>query len=463
MDFIGLISLSIILTLQSVEPHHSRMNENENGLIERIKNKLTPEEFGALEKKYGKKRVVITGIGIVSPVGLDAPTTYQSLLDGKSGVREISLFDAENFPTKIAAQVEGFEPKRYFSKYTLGITSRLTQFALKAFDEAWSDSGLPFFPADASVVCGAGAEPFGELSQEIRNSPSSLLDYERSTSRKFLLITFMGAQATAIADKGGIRGNHKTVSTACSSGYTATGEAYHQISEGRSSCVVVGAGDTAISEIVNRVFISARATTTDPERNSHPSDAVRPFDVTRDSPCMGEGYAVLIMEELEAAKARNARIYAEINSYHQNTEIHRPYYTIDKSGDPWAECIRESCPEPPDVVFAHAPGHKMVDLIETTAFKSAWGDGAYSPIITSQKGALGSGLSSSPTIQLAVAVLSLYNRMIPGTINLKNIDPCFKGFNIIKKEKHKKIDSALVSNHGFGGINAGISLRRYYG
>ncbi|MBE7436940.1 MAG: beta-ketoacyl-[acyl-carrier-protein] synthase family protein [Spirochaetales bacterium] len=408
----------------------------------------------------GKKppRPVVTGVGIVSPIGTGQDAFWAALLAGRTGVRKISLFDATHYPTRIAAEVPDLDEweEKLLSARQRNHFSRAARMALIAYKLAHVDSGLrEFDPFRTAVVTGSASIAFEVLEEQIRRSSSALLDFSQGEMEPLsMLRTVMSAPTNAIALDAGIEGYSTTVTNACASALSAIALGADRIRRDEAEVVIAGGVDAPITPIVLNAHCAARLLTTN---NEDPETVLEPFDMRRTKPVLGEGSAYLILEDRERALARGARIYAEIGGYAQMQENMNEIFPMDRSGSKWAACLKAAGTEGVSHISAHGPSDRIIDRTENLALKTAFGERAQSLFITSIKGAVGSGMASASALQVAAAVLSLKHQMIPPIYNYKEPDPeC--DLRYIPEAMSARIKTILLSSHGLGGINCALRV-----
>ncbi len=410
-------------------------------------------------------RVAITGIGAVSPVGLDAETTWQSLTAGRSGVGPITLFDASDQEVTIAAEVKDFDPTIAMERKEVRRTDRFVQFAMVAAREALRSSGLEICPEycdQIGVFFGCGIGGIGTLSEQI------LVLREKGPRRvsPFLvpmMIADMASGQVSIAL--GARGPNVCTVSACASGADAIGYAYDLIRRGEAVAMITGGAEAAITPIGVAGFASARALST---RNDDPNHASRPFDGDRDGFVLGEGSGVLVLENLDHARARGATILAELCGYGMTADAHHITQPAE-GGEGGARAMRMAlrqagmCPEDIDYLNAHGTSTPMNDKFETEAIKSVFGEHAYALPISSVKSMVGHLLGAAGALEACACVQTIRDGIIPPTINYSRPDPdC--DLNYTPNEARRLPVRAVLSNSfGFGGHNSALLFRALSG
>jgi 3-oxoacyl-[acyl-carrier-protein] synthase II len=408
-------------------------------------------------------RVVVTGIGAVTPVGLDASSTWQALAGGVSGVDQITLFDVGDQEVTIAAEVKGFDPSVALDRKEVRRNDRFVQFAVAAAREALADSGLHIDQANSDqigVIIGSGVGGLSTLSEQIR------VLHEKGPRRvsPFLvpmMITDMASGQVSIAL--GARGPNVCTVSACASGADAIGYAFEIIRRGDAIAMVTGGAEAAITPIGVAGFASARALST---RNDDPAHASRPFDMDRDGFILGEGAGVLVLEELEYARARGARILAELAGYGMTADAHHITQPAE-GGEGGARAMRMAlreaglCPEDVDYLNAHGTSTPMNDKFETQAIKTVFGEHAYQMPISSIKSMVGHLLGAAGALEACVCVQSIGHGLIPPTINYSNPDPDCDLDYTPNKAREAQLGAVLSNSFGFGGHNSALLFRSY--
>ena len=406
------------------------------------------------------RRVVVTGIGAVSPVGNDAQTMWKNMLDGVCGIEEITAFDTSDLKVHIAGTVKGFEPEKYFEKREAKKLDTYCQYALAAAQQAVDDSGIlgKIDENRFGVYIGAG---IGGLNTFVNNTLGLYHGGPRKVS-PFFIPMMIGNIATGNA---AIRFNAKgvtlSVMSACATGTNSIGEAFHAIKDGYADAIIAGGAEAVVAPLTIAGFQNMKALSTNPD----PKKASRPFDKDRDGFVMGEGAGILILEEYEHAKARGAKIYAEFAGYGNTCDAHH-VTAPDPEGAGLARAIRIAFDEanvPDDAqiyINAHGTSTHLNDLTETMAFKSALGDKAYDASISSTKSMTGHMLGATGAIEAIAAVKAIDDGMIPPTINLDEPDEGLDLDYTPKKAKKRDVNVAVSTNLGFGGHDACVVFKK---
>lgn len=406
------------------------------------------------------RRVVVTGIGAVTPVGLNADETWEALVNGKNGIAPITLFDTTDFKTKLAAEVKGFDPHTILEKADIIKTDRFCQFGIAAAQEAVDDSGFmgTVAPERAAVYFGSGIGgiiTFGNEQTKLnQRGPKRVSPY---------LVPMMIANMAAgmIAIRFNCKGPALPSVTACASGSNAVGEALRAIRHGYADVVITGGCEAAIAPVGVAGFINMQALSV----SEDPEAASLPFDKRRAGFVIGEGGAALVLEEYEHAKARGAKIYAELCGYGSTCDAHHitaPDPEADGASRAMKQALEEAAYTENDKVYinAHGTGTPLNDKSETKAVKLALGDKAKDALISSTKSMTGHMLGAAGAIEAIVCVKALKEGIIPPTINLNEPDPDCDLNYCPNKAVKADIDLAVSNSLGFGGHNACVAFRK---
>ena len=408
-------------------------------------------------------RVVVTGMGVVSPVGLDLNTTWESLIAGRSGVDYITRFDTEGFDTRFAAELKRFEPTDYIGRKEARRMDRFTQMAVVASTEAVEHAGLQIGPTnqdDIGVLVGSGIGGLLTLSEQI----SVLKEKGPGRVSPFLvpmMITDMASSQISILL--GARGPNFCPTSACSSGSDAIGTAYEIIKRGDAIAMLAGGSEAVITPIGVAGFNANRAIST---RNDAPQQASRPFDSERDGFVLGEGAAVLVLEDLSFAQKRGAQILAEVIGYGASSDaFHITQPSEDGEGAVRAMkmAIKKAglAPDEVDYINAHGTSTPLNDRVETVAIKAVFGDHAYKIPISSTKSMTGHLVGAAGAIEAAICIMTIQHGIIPPTINLTNPDPDCDLDYVPNVARRARVNTALSNSFGFGGHNSVLVFRRY--
>jgi 3-oxoacyl-[acyl-carrier-protein] synthase II len=411
-----------------------------------------------------KKRVVITGMGALSPIGNNVEETWQSLVNGKSGIGMITRFDASGLPAQIAAEVKDFNPEDHFEPNQIRKLDLYSQFALVAAKEAIQDAKLledeKVDKERVGVITGVGIGGILTFEEECIKA------HTRGPRRisPFFIPKMIGNIAAAhIAIENGFKGPNFNVMSACASANHALGTALRTIQYGDAEIVISGGTEAAVTALAVGGFCAMRALST---RNDDPQGASRPFDAERDGFVMSEGAAYLVLEELEHALARGAHIYAEIAGYGATDDaFHITAPTDDGEGSTRAmlAAIKDAGMKPEDVDYinAHGTSTPLNDKGETMSIKTAFGDHARKLKINSSKSMVGHMLGAAAGIEAIACVKTIETGIIHPTINLDNPDPLCDLDYTPHKAVEAKVDVALSNSLGFGGHNAALIIKRY--
>jgi 3-oxoacyl-[acyl-carrier-protein] synthase II len=399
------------------------------------------------------RRVAITGIGAVTPLGNDLPTTWDGLVAGRSGVDTIRAFDASDFPVRIAGEVKDYDPTGAASPKEVRKFDRNVLFALTAAKEAMGDAGMNGFdPERVGIVVGNCIGGFNELMRQ-----HDVLR-ERGPDRvspTFLANVLVDSATGQLAIELGIRGPNYAVVSACATGSHAIGEGAELIRRGDADAVIAGGTESCIHPLILAGFCSMRGLATG---NGNPQRALRPFDATREGFVMSEGAGILVLEELEAARARGARIYGEVLGYGASNDAHHMLQPDPGSGGVVA-MMRAAlaragvAPEDVDYVNAHGTGTPLGDVAETLAIKEVFGDHARELAISSTKSMLGHMFGAAGAIEAIACVLAVHEGVIPPTINYEHPDPDCDLDYVPNEARHAQVRVALSNAMGLGGHN----------
>lgn len=412
-----------------------------------------------------KRRVVVSGVGFVIPHGAGKDEVWRKICEGVSAVGPITKFDTTGFETRIAAEVKDFDPTRYIDPKEARKMDPFIHFALGAASIAVEDSGIDFQredPERVGVIVGVG---LGGL-QTLEQSFQVLRDRGPKRISPFFIPAIIPNEAPAhISIKFGLKGPNMAVATACASGAHAIGMAFRAIQYGDVDVAVAGGVEATITPIAVAGFNAMKALST---RNDEPQKASRPFDRDRDGFVIGEGGAMLVLEEMERAKRRGAPIYAELVGYGYNSDAYH-LAAPDPDGDGAARCMRQALrdaglsPEDIDYINAHGTGTPAGDVTETLAIKRVFGDRAYKIPVSSTKSMTGHLLGGAGSAEAAFCVLAIRDGIIPPTINYENPDPQCDLDYVPNVAREVKIRTALSNSFGFGGANAVLIFRKFEG
>lgn len=405
---------------------------------------------------------VITGIGVVSPLGLGIANFWDGLTSGRTGVKTISLFDASSFPSRIAAEVKDFQSPSFLSSRELKAYPRQTQFALAAVGLAMGDAGNPTLdPYRTDVILGAAQISFYAVEEEIREGDSAMQEYERKLDPMGVLKTTLSIPATAVAYRLGVSGYVSTLTSACTSGIDAIGAAAARIRFGQGDAVITGGVDTPITRIVLNAFCAARMLST---RNDNPDKALSPFDAGRTKSVLGEGAAIFLLEEKRHAIARGANIYCELGSFAQEPENTNELFSLDRTGKAWKRMLRSVVGKDADsisAINAHGPSDDLVDRVEADVLTDVFGKRIAEIPVASIKGGIGSSMAAAGAMQVAAGAMTLRTGIIPPTLNYEVPDPhCSLNLSGSARKARRRLKHLLINSHGIGGMNSAIVLKR---
>jgi len=420
-------------------------------------------EFGVI---YLKKRVVVTGVAAITPIGNTADEFWKNLIAGKSGVSRITQFDTAGFPVTIAGEVREFDYTKYIDKKEGRRMDRVAHFAVAAAKMALEDADLDITREDA-VRCGVcvGAGIGG-----IHTFLEQTLKYgEKGPGRIspfFIPMEIPNMPAGNIAIACGLKGPNSAIVTACATGTNCIGDAFRTIQYGDADVMVAGGSEAAISPVAVAGFANMKALCS--SHNDDPEHASRPFDATRDGFVMGEGCGIVVLEELEHARARGAKIYAELVGFAMNCDAYH-ITAPDPSGKMAAEVMRQSIndagmtPDDVDYINAHGTSTHRNDLNETIAAKEIFGERAYKVPMSSIKSMTGHLLGAAGGVEAVATVLTLKNGIIPPTINYEHVDEGMDLDYVPNVARKAEVRVAMSNNFGFGGHNASLLFKKYEG
>ncbi len=408
-------------------------------------------------------RVVVTGIGILSPLGLDAATTWAGLIAGKSGIDYITLFDTEGLETRFGGEVKGFEATNYMSRKEARHIDRFAQLAVAASLEAVKQSGIQInsdSQNNIGVIIGSGIGGLTTLYEQIK----VLQEKGPDRVNPFLVPMMISDMAAAqVSISLGLKGPNMCTTSACSSGSDAIGAACELIRHDVTEVMLAGGSESIMTPIGFIAFNALKALST---RNSEPQLASRPFDIERDGFIISEGAAVLVLENLSSARGRGANILAEIVSYGASADaFHVTQPTEDGEGAARAIQITldkaDIAPTEIDYINAHGTSTQLNDKTETKAIKTVFGEYAYKIPVSSTKSMTGHLIGGSGAIEAAFCIMAIQNGIIPPTINLTNPDPDCDLDYVPNVARRTTVNTALSNSFGFGGHNSTLIFRKY--
>ncbi len=412
-----------------------------------------------------KRRVVVTGLGLVSPLALTAEESWQRAKRGESGIGPITLFDPSAFPARIAGEVRGFDPINYLDKKDVKKMDRFIQFACAAAQEAMAMSGLTVSADNAERVGVAVGSGIGGLST-LEEQHKILLERGPGRMSPFFIPGMIINMASGqISIRYGAKGPNIATVSACSTASHAIGEAARYIQRGEADAMICGGAEAAVSPLAVGGFSAMRALST---RNDEPTRASRPYDAGRDGFVMGEGAGVLVVEDLEHAKARGASILCEIVGYGLSGDayhISAPSEDGDGPSRVMANAMKDGGLQPTDVQYinAHGTSTPVGDKIETLAIKKVFGEHAYKLVVSSTKSMSGHLLGAAGGLEAVLTILAIRDQVAPPTINLEVPDPDCDLDYVPNVARPMAIRVALSNSFGFGGTNACLALAKYEG
>lgn len=410
-----------------------------------------------------KETVVVTGMGAITPLGLDVPSTWQALVEGRSGAGLITLFDPSELKMRVAAEVRNYDPNNYFPAKEARRLDRYAQFAIIAADEAFKDSGLTVTPENADrigVIAGTGIGGIGTLIREYdvmrEKGPNRVSPF-------FVPMMLADTAPGLIAIKHGLKGPNMVVTSACASSANAIGEAMHMIRAGVADAIVVGGSEAGLMPLAVAGFGIMQAITA---RNDDPEHASRPFDANRDGFLPAEGGAFMVIEKLSHAKARGAHIYGEVAGYGATADaFHITAPAEDGNGAirSMQHALADAGMSPADIdyVNAHGTSTPLNDQMETKAIKAVFGERAYQIPVSSIKSMIGHLLGAAGAIEAISSLKTIETGIIPPTINYETPDPACDLDYVPNVARHAKVRAVLSNSFGFGGHNASLVFRAY--
>ena len=409
-----------------------------------------------------ERRVVISGMGVISPVGNDLESFWESLKAGRSGITRYKAFDSEKFDSKIAGEVRDFEPTRYFkTPKDVKRTDRYTQLAVAAARMGLDDSGLDLASTDldrAGVMIGSGVGGLQTMEDQV--TKMALKGPDRTSP--FMIPMMISNMASGfISMEHGLRGPNMAIVTACATANHCMGEAWRIIKFGDADVMLTGGSEACIVPVGIAGFCAMRALST---RNDEPERASRPFDKDRDGFVMGEGAGVIILEEYEHAKKRGAKIYCELAGYGLTADAYHMSAPLP-GGEGASRCMGMAMkhakvnPGDVDYINAHGTSTPVGDICETKAVKHAFGEHAKGLLVSSTKSMTGHLLGAAGAVEMAASVLAMRDGIVPPTINLDNPDPECDLDYVPHRAREKKVKVAISNSFGFGGHNSSVVIK----
>ncbi|MSQ76981.1 MAG: beta-ketoacyl-[acyl-carrier-protein] synthase II [Nitrospiraceae bacterium] len=411
--------------------------------------------------EHGRRRVVITGLGLITPLGIGVSPTWKALCEGQSGIGRITRFDPTRYASQIAGEVKGFDPAAFIEKKEIKKMDTFIHYAVGASLMAVDDAGLKVAPEEATrvgVYIGSGIgglgsiEHYGKVLQE--KGPDRVSPF-------FIPMTIINLASGQVAIRLGAKGPNSCAVTACATGNHCIGDAFRLIQLDEADVMVAGGAEAAITPLGVAGFAASRALST---RNDEPTKASRPFDKDRDGFVLGEGAGIVVLEELERAKRRGTRIYAELVGYGMNSDAYH-ITAPSENGEGAVRCmelaIKDAKISKDEVGYINAHGTStMADAIETSAVKQVFGERARRIPVSSTKSMTGHLLGAAGGIEAVFSVLAIYHKLLPPTINLDHPDPACDLDYIPWKARPASVTVALSNSFGFGGVNACLLFKR---
>jgi 3-oxoacyl-[acyl-carrier-protein] synthase II len=408
------------------------------------------------------RRVVVTGVGLVSPVAIGTEETWQALLAGRSGAAPITLFDASHHSSRFACEVKGFDPLRWIEKKELKKVDRFIQFAIAAADLALKDAGYSVPREQAGrtgVFIGSGIGGFATIEREhealLRGGP-------RKVSPFFIPAAIINLAGGWVSIRTGAKGPSSATATACTSGAHAVGDSFRLIQRGDVDVMIAGGAEAAITPLGVGGFCAMRALST---RNDAPEKASRPFDRDRDGFVIGEGAGIVLLEELEHARRRGAKVYAEVVGYGMSSDAYHISAPCE-DGDGAVRVIRATledagvAPDVVDYVNVHGTSTPRGDVVETIATKTVFGDHARKLALSSTKSMTGHLLGASGGLEAGIVALAIRDQVLPPTINHEHPDPECDLDCVPNVARRTEVRYAISNSFGFGGTNGALLFKR---
>ncbi|PYS30205.1 MAG: beta-ketoacyl-[acyl-carrier-protein] synthase II [Acidobacteria bacterium] len=409
------------------------------------------------------RRVVVTGLGLVTPVGNSVEITWSALIQGRSGADYIKKFDAERFASRFACEVKNFDPLDYIEKKEARKMGAFIHYAIAASQEAMDDSGLKITDEVAENVGTYISSGIGDFWAIEREHEKLLKDGPSRVSPFFIPSAIVNLASGQVSIRHNAKGPNSATATACSAGAHAIGDSFKIIQRGDADAMICGGAESAITPMSVAGFAALRALST---RNDDPVHASRPFDLNRDGFVIGEGAGILILEELEFARRRGARIYAEVVGYGMSGDAF--HITMpDASGSGAVRVMQKAlgdakvAPEEIGYINAHGTSTPYNDKFETMAIKKAFGEHAYKLVISATKSMTGHLLGAAGGVEGVFSVLAIHRDMLPPTINYVTPDPECDLDYVPNQAREAHLNYALSNSFGFGGTNAALLFKRY--
>ncbi|HKA53451.1 MAG TPA: beta-ketoacyl-ACP synthase II [Candidatus Binatia bacterium] len=409
------------------------------------------------------RRVVITGVGLVTPLGTGVDKNWQALMDGRSGIGPVTRFDVSDFPTRIAGEVKDFHPEEFIEKKEIKKMDLFIQYAVAAAKMAMDEACLPITADNedmVGVIVGVGIAGLSSIEEYHKLFLESRL---KRVSPFFIPKLIANLAPGQISIRYGAKGINYTPTSACSSGAHAIGEAFRLIRLGEQDAMIAGGAEAALTPLGLGGFIAMKAVSS---RNDPPEKASRPFDRNRDGFVMAEGAGVLVLEELEQARSRRAKIYAEVVGYGTNSDAYH-ITAPSPEGEGATRCMRlalrsgEINPLEVDYINAHGTSTPYNDATETQAIKRVFGEHAARMAVSSTKSMTGHLLGAAGGVEAVYSALALHNQCLPPTINYEELDPECDLDYVPNAPRWAPIRVALSNSFGFGGTNVCLAFRRW--
>lgn len=410
-----------------------------------------------------KRRVVVTGLGLVTPCGNDVPSTWSAMMNGENGADYIKKFDPEKFSVQFACEVKDFDPLNFLDKKEARRMGAFTHFALAASDEAMKDSGLVIDESNADMVGTYISSGIGDFWAIEREHEKLLNSGPDRVSPFFIVSAIVNLAAGNVSIRHGAKGPNSATATACSAGAHAIGDSFRLIERGDADAMICGGAESAITPMSVAGFASMRALST---RNDDPKRASRPFDAERDGFVIGEGSGIMILEELEFAKKRGAKIYAEIAGYGMSGDafhVTMPDETGSGAIRVMERAIKDAgiTPDRIGYINAHGTSTPYNDKFESMAIRKVMGEHADKVAVSSTKSMTGHALGAAGGIEAVLSVLAIHEKKLPPTINYEFPDPECDLDYIPNVAREAEVEYALSNSFGFGGTNACLIFKRY--
>ena len=408
------------------------------------------------------RRVAVTGLGAVTPLGIGTEETWDGLTKGLSGIAEVTRFDASDFPSRVTGEVKGFDPTNYLEKKDVKKMDTFIHYGIAAAQMAMKDSGLVINDENAErvgVMVGAG---MGGLPAIEKYYEAYMKGGPRKISPFFIPMTIINMASGHISIMYGAKGPNSSVVTACATGTHAIGDAYKIIQRGEADAMIAGGTESVICPLAFGGFGSAKALST---RNDDPQRASRPFDAERDGFVIGEGSGVVVLEEMESAKARGAKIYGEVIGYGMSGDAYH-MTSPSEGGEGAARCMGHAMKDGEvnsgdiDYINAHGTSTPAGDAGETMAIKTVLGDDAYNTPVSSTKSMIGHLLGAAGAVEAIFSLLAIDRGVIPPTINLENPDPACDLDYVPNEAREVDVNVAMSNSFGFGGTNATLIFKK---